>query len=98
MRQRRSREERQAERRPAPMREPPPVLSDLLAQGLGIFCWCNRCGHNAEVPVQALIARLGPTLPVPALARHMRCAGCGGRDISARPAWPPKGPVSQHLA
>lgn len=79
-------------------RGPPPVLADLEAQGLGVFCWCIRCGHNAEVAVAPLIARLGPTLPVPRLARHMRCAGCGGRDVTARPAWPPRGPVSRHTA
>ncbi len=81
----------------APPREPPALLADLVEQGLGVFCWCNRCGHNAELAVAPLIARLGPWVPVPAVARHMRCAGCGGRDVSVRPAWPPRGPVSGHL-
>jgi len=92
-----TREEARPRGRGAARRDPPPVLADLAAQGLGVFCWCNRCGHNVEMAVAPLIARLGPGLPVPALGRHMRCAGCGGKDVSVRPAWPPRGPISQHL-
>ena len=27
----------------------PATLGDLAADGLHVFCWCHRCGHNAEV-------------------------------------------------
>ena len=27
----------------------PTTLGDLAAEGLQVFCWCHRCGHNAEI-------------------------------------------------
>ncbi len=75
----------------------PATLGDLAAAGLAVFCWCNRCSHHSELSSAVLAAQLGPATPVPALARRLRCAGCGGRDVAARPAWPARGPVSRHL-
>ena len=40
------------------------TLGDVVTAGHDIFCWCNRCGHNSEVPSANLIARLGPAIPV----------------------------------
>ena len=43
-----------------------------------------------------LAAQMGPATPVPAVAAHVVCSGCGGREVATRPAWPPRGPVSRH--
>jgi hypothetical protein len=34
----------------------PPTLAWLARDVAGIFCWCNRCSHNAVLPLDALIA------------------------------------------
>jgi hypothetical protein len=75
----------------------PATLGDLADDGLGVFCWCNHCGHHADLSAAELAAQLGPATPVPAVAGHLRCAGCGSRNVAVRPAWPPRGPVSRHL-
>ena len=69
----------------------PTILADLAAEDLGVFCWCNRCNHNAELTTLSLIKRLGPRFPVPKLGTLMRCSACGARDIATRPAWPSHG-------
>lgn len=75
---------------------PAVTLGDLKHTRLDVFCWCNRCGHNAVLEIGLLIRRLGPALPVPQAAGRMRCTGCGARDVSTRPAWPSPGPVTRH--
>ena len=72
------------------------TLGDLREAGLALFFWCNRCGHNAVIATEALIAVLAPGTPVPAIGQRMRCSACGGSDISTRPAWPSAGPVTRH--
>jgi hypothetical protein len=72
------------------------TLSDLAAQGVAVFCWCNRCGHNAELATETLIARLGPDFPVPDAGARLRCTACGGKDVATRPAWPSLGQVARH--
>jgi hypothetical protein len=82
-------EEEEARARPMP-------LEAVAAQGIDVFCWCNRCGHNAVVEAARLIAELGPGMPVPEVGARMRCAGCGSRDVATRPAWPSDGPITRH--
>ncbi len=72
------------------------TLADLAALGHDVFCWCNRCGHNAVLPTPLLAERLGAAMPVPDVGAHLRCTGCGTRDIATRPAWPSPGLVSRH--
>lgn len=72
------------------------VLGELQQEGIGIFCWCNRCGHNAVMPVSVFIAQFGPVFPVPDIGAHLRCSGCGSKNIAARPAWPSLGQVTRH--
>ncbi len=62
------------------------VLGDLLDRSANVFCWCNRCGHEGVVPTARLIAQLGPEFPVPDVGIHVRCTGCGSKDIATRPA------------
>lgn len=72
------------------------VLAELAAQGVDVFCWCNRCGHNAVLPIAHLIRQLGPAMPVPEAGARLRCTGCGSRDVATRPAWPSPGPITRH--
>jgi len=74
----------------------PATLADLAAEGLGVFCWCNRCSRNAVLPVAALIPPASPATPVPDVGPRLRCRRCGARDASARPAWPSQGVVASH--
>lgn len=69
-------------------RRPVTRLANLLGAGVDVFCWCNRCGHHAELETPALIAQLGPNFPVPEIGARMRCSACGVKDIATRPAWP----------
>lgn len=71
-------------------------IADLLNRGIAVFCWCNRCGHSASVPSDRLAAELGPGCPVPEIGAHMRCSGCGSKDVATRPDWPSLGQVSRH--
>ena len=73
------------------------LLAELAAQSVDVFCWCNRCGHNAIVATAALIMELGPAFPVPEVGGQMRCSGCGSKDIATRPAWPSLGSVARHF-
>jgi hypothetical protein len=74
------------------------VLGELWQERVDIFCWCNRCAHNSVLPVELFIAQLGPDFPVPDVGAHLRCSGCGSKDIAARPAWPSLGQVARHQA
>ena len=71
-------------------------LGDLAATEVGVFCWCNRCGHNAVVATGQLIGELGPGFPVPEVGTRMRCSGCGSKDVATRPDWPGLGQVTRH--
>ena len=71
-------------------------LGELAAAGNGVFCWCNRCGHNAVLDIQRLIGELGPDYPVPEVGARLRCSGCAGKDIATRPNWPGLGQVARH--
>lgn len=77
-------------------RHRPVTLGDLRTEAIGVFCWCNRCGHNATVDLDRLIGELGPRFAVPEVGARMRCTGCGARDVATRPAWPSLGQVTRH--
>lgn len=67
------------------------VLGELVRQGLDVFCWCNRCGHNALIETIRLTGELGAEFPVPEIGARLRCSSCGSKDIAARPNWPSHG-------
>lgn len=71
-------------------------LGELVEPGIGVFCWCNRCGHNAVVEIEGLVGQLGPDFPVPEVGTRLRCSGCGSKDVATRPAWPGLGQVARH--
>ncbi|MEE8272756.1 MAG: hypothetical protein V3R98_13660 [Alphaproteobacteria bacterium] len=78
------------------VRRRPVALGTLADQGVDVFCWCNRCGHNAVVTTARLIRQLGPDFPIPEIGAQMRCTGCGGKDVATRPNWPSSGPIARH--
>ncbi len=73
-------------------------LSDLVTAKVGVFCWCNRCGHHAEAATAMLVSQLGPDFPIPEIGARMRCSACGSKDVATRPAWPGQGQVAKHSA
>ncbi len=73
------------------------TLGELAAERLRVFCWCNRCGHNATLDSARLAEDLGADFPVPEVGAKLRCTGCDGKDISTRPAWPGLGTVTSHV-
>ena len=89
-----SRETRRSNTR-QPDRAGPATLADLADEGVAVFCWCNRCGHNAILDTSPLIARLGAGFAVPRIATRIRCGDCGERDVATRPAWPSLGVVTR---
>lgn len=72
------------------------TLGDLRRAEVDVFCWCNRCGHNAEAATAMLIGQLGPDFPVPEIGTRMRCSSCGSKDIATRPFWPSQGQITRH--
>lgn len=77
-------------------RRPATTLAEIAKDEIAVFCWCNRCAHNAVLDSARLIAELGPDLPVPEIGARLRCSGCGSKDIATRPAWPGLGQVTRH--
>jgi hypothetical protein len=74
------------------------TLSDLVEGKVGVFCWCNRCGHHAEAASAMLAAQLGLDFPIPEIGARMRCTACGSKDVATRPAWPSQGQITKHTA
>jgi hypothetical protein len=72
-------------------------LGDIATQSVDVFCWCNRCAHNAVLETAQLIAELGPDYPVPEVGARLRCSSCGCKDVATRPAWPSLGHVARHV-
>jgi hypothetical protein len=77
-------------------RQRPATLGDVAGDGLDIFCWCNRCGHNTALPTADLIAALGADFPVPEVGTRLRCSNCDSKDVATRPNWRGLGPVTRH--
>ena len=65
----------------------PMTLADLNADKQYVMCWCNRCGHSADIDPTPLINRLCPLFPVPELGGRMRCTSCESHYVSTCPAW-----------
>lgn len=72
------------------------TLGEIAEAGVAVFCWCNRCSHNAVLETVRLIAELGPDFPVPEVGARLRCSGCASKDIATRPHWPGLGQVARH--
>jgi len=70
------------------------TLGDLLNQAMDVFCWCNRCGHNAVLQTALLAGQMGTARAIPEVGAKLRCSGCASKDIATRPAWP----ASEHTS
>ena len=70
------------------------TLGDLMNQGLDVFCWCNRCGHNAVLQARLLTGQMGAAQAVPEVGARLRCSGCASKDVATRPAWQSLDPVA----
>lgn len=64
-----------------------PNLGELAADGLDVFCRCNRCGHSAALATAELIAQFGPDFAVPEIGGRLRCTGCGAKDVATHPTF-----------
>lgn len=72
------------------------VLGDAVRDGLVLWVSCVACKHRARLAPARLAARLGYDLPVPDVARRMRCSRCRGRAVEVRLETPGQGPVTRH--
>jgi len=73
------------------------TLEWLSSKNLAVFCWCNACGHNAEIPAERFIERFGKQYPVPELGISLKCSHCQSKNISTRPSWPKfGGQIARH--
>jgi hypothetical protein len=70
------------------------TLGDLLNQALDVFCWCNRCGHNAVLEARLLAGQMGAAQAVPEVGARLRCSGCASKDVATRPAWQSAAPAA----
>lgn len=70
------------------MTDTPVTLDDLAADGRLLWCYCRACCHEVEVPPLSL--GLPGNVPVPDVARRMRCSKCGSREITTRPQLHPE--------
>ena len=61
----------------------PVTLDDLAADGRLLWCFCATCCHEVEVPPLSL--GLPGNVPVPDVARRLRCSRCGSREIETKP-------------
>jgi hypothetical protein len=58
------------------------TLGTSLRAGVRLVAWCNRCLHQIDADVAALVARHGPEMPVPTWGARLRCSRCGSRDCN----------------
>ena len=65
----------------------PPTLADLAADPGELIASCQKCRHDAVLPVAPALARDGPTTPSPEVKVRFRCSACGSRQVDVRPNW-----------
>ena len=84
----------------------PPTLADLAADPGELIASCQRCHHDAVLPVAPVLARYGPTTPFPEVRGRFRCevrgrfrcSACGSRQVDVRPNWSRRSPdqITRH--
>jgi hypothetical protein len=52
----------------------PPNFADLAADPGELVASCQRCHHDAVLPVAPVLARYGPTTPFPEVKGRFRCS------------------------
>ena len=66
----------------------PVTLSDLAQEDRLLWCYCEGCCHEVEVPPLSL--GLPHDVAVPDVSKLLKCSQCGGREISTRPQLHPE--------
>jgi hypothetical protein len=65
----------------------PPTLADLAANPAELVASCQRCHHDAVLPVALVLARYGPATPFTEVKVRFRYLACGSRQVDVRPNW-----------
>ena len=64
---------------------PPPTLGRLVANRQDLTPWCESCGRlGATLRAEDLVARFGPDMLALHVARHLKCAKCGSKNVTTR--------------
>jgi len=74
-----------------------PTFGDKVAAGELIHIHCRGCARSVEVVARALPPGIPHETPFPAIKRYLRCARCGGRDISILPEVYPGGFIGNNV-
>ena len=76
----------------------PPTLADLAADPGELIASCQRCHHDAVLPVAPVLARYGPTTLFPEVKGRFRCSACGSKQVDVRPNWSQRSPgqITRH--
>jgi hypothetical protein len=71
--------------RSAPYTGPEPTLDYLQLNYGWVWAYCGLpCGHDAAIPLNPIITRLGGNAPAVALRSRLRCTVCGRRSATLR--------------
>ena len=70
----------------------PVLLSNLIADGKLLWCYCRECGHERDIPPASL--PLPGWLPVSTIGARMVCTVCGSKKIATQPEHVPGGVVA----
>jgi hypothetical protein len=76
----------------------PPTLADLAADPGELVASCQRCHHDAVLPVAPVLARYSPTTPFSEVMDRFRCSACGSKQADVRPNWSRRSPgqITRH--
>lgn len=66
----------------------PPVIGDLLADGLRLEIWCTEpdCRRHVLWPAAEAVAKLGARTPFVVAREHLVCSTCKAAGCG-RPGW-----------
>lgn len=60
---------------------PPPTIASARAS-LTVRAYCDKCRHYAALDLQALGAKYGDEMTLPALRSRLVCSSCGSRSVT----------------
>ena len=69
----------------APYTGPEPTLGHLREMYGWVWAYCGiPCAHDAAIPLDPIVVRLGAGAPADALRSRLRCTACGRRSATLR--------------
>lgn len=70
----------------------------LVNQGIGLRCWCPKCGRSWVLDARPMAAVMGPGFPIPGMRRWVVCTRpmCPRPDPDVAPDWPTPGVITRH--